>query len=282
MTWRPAAAGMAVSLLSLALVAAGGCGSRREDKAVQSTQNDADARRRATMVETQIAARGVRDPRVLAGDAARVPRHRFVRRASARGPTTTPAPDRPRPDDLAALHRRDDDASCSARSGREGARGRHRVGLPGRGARARCAARRLVDRDPAELAEEARRLDGSRVRNVTVARRRRLPRRARGRSLRRDRRHGGARPRAPAPARAARGRRTHGRPGRAIHAGAAPHRAEPGGRHSGAAHLPGPLRPDDRRDREGEDAGTVRVPPSFRAQRDRRPPTRPPEASPRQ
>ncbi len=77
MTWRPAAAGLAVSLLSLALVAAGGCGSRREGKAVQSTQNDADARRRATMVETQIAARGVRDPRVLAA-MRKVPRHLFV------------------------------------------------------------------------------------------------------------------------------------------------------------------------------------------------------------
>jgi protein-L-isoaspartate(D-aspartate) O-methyltransferase len=77
MTWRPAAGGMAVSLLSLALAAAGGCGSRREGKAVQSTQNDADARRRATMVETQIAARGVRDPRVLAA-MRKVPRHLFV------------------------------------------------------------------------------------------------------------------------------------------------------------------------------------------------------------
>ena len=77
MTWRPAAAGMAVSLLSLALVAAAGCGSRRENKAVQSTQNDADARRRTTMVETQIAARGVRDPRVLAA-MRKVPRHLFV------------------------------------------------------------------------------------------------------------------------------------------------------------------------------------------------------------
>ena len=77
MTWRPAAAGMAVSLLSLALAAAGGCGSRREGKGVQSTQNDADVRRRATMVETQIAARGVRDPRVLAA-MRKVPRHLFV------------------------------------------------------------------------------------------------------------------------------------------------------------------------------------------------------------
>ena len=77
MTWRPAAAGMAVSLLSLALAAAGGCGSRREGKGVQSTQNDADVRRRSTMVETQIAARGVRDPRVLAA-MRKVPRHLFV------------------------------------------------------------------------------------------------------------------------------------------------------------------------------------------------------------
>jgi protein-L-isoaspartate(D-aspartate) O-methyltransferase len=76
---RTAPAGMAISLLLLALAAAGGCGSRREGATggVRSTENDADARRRATMVETQIAARGVRDPRVLAA-MRKVPRHLFV------------------------------------------------------------------------------------------------------------------------------------------------------------------------------------------------------------
>lgn len=69
--------GVAVSLLSLALAAAGGCGSRREGTGVQSAENDADARRRTNMVETQIAARGVRDPRVLAA-MRKVPRHLFV------------------------------------------------------------------------------------------------------------------------------------------------------------------------------------------------------------
>jgi len=77
MNRRPAASGVAISLLSLALAAAGGCGTRREGKGVQSTQNDADARRRTTMVEAQIAARGVRDPRVLAA-MRKVPRHLFV------------------------------------------------------------------------------------------------------------------------------------------------------------------------------------------------------------
>jgi protein-L-isoaspartate(D-aspartate) O-methyltransferase len=77
MTRRPLAAALAVSLFSLALTAAIGCGGRREERGVQSTHDDADARRRATMVETQIAARGVRDPRVLAA-MKKVPRHLFV------------------------------------------------------------------------------------------------------------------------------------------------------------------------------------------------------------
>jgi len=78
---RPLAA--AVSLLAVGL-AVPGCGRRVEETARVSTSGaDADAGRRARMVETQIAARGVRDPRVL--DAMRkVPRHRFLD-ASARG-----------------------------------------------------------------------------------------------------------------------------------------------------------------------------------------------------
>jgi len=50
---------------------------------VSSTGSDPDAARRAKMVETQIAARGVRDPRVLAA-MRKVPRHMFVEPA-ARG-----------------------------------------------------------------------------------------------------------------------------------------------------------------------------------------------------
>ena len=44
---------------------------------MSSTGSDPDAARRAKMVETQIAARGVRDPRVLAA-MRKVPRHQFV------------------------------------------------------------------------------------------------------------------------------------------------------------------------------------------------------------
>lgn len=81
MRGRPAAAVLAVSLLALALAAACGCGPRRkETTGVQSAEDDADARRRATMVETQIVARGVRDPRVLAA-MRKVPRHLFVQPA---------------------------------------------------------------------------------------------------------------------------------------------------------------------------------------------------------
>ena len=78
---RPAAA--AVSFLVVAL-AGGGCGpGKQEGPRVSSTGSDTDAARRAKMVETQIAARGVRDPRVLAA-MRKVPRHRFVETA-ARG-----------------------------------------------------------------------------------------------------------------------------------------------------------------------------------------------------
>ena len=61
-----------------------GCGPKRQEAPkVSSGGTDGEAARRARMVETQIAARGVRDPRVL--DAMRkVPRHLFVD-PSARG-----------------------------------------------------------------------------------------------------------------------------------------------------------------------------------------------------
>jgi len=65
-------------------LAAFGCGEKREEKPrVSAGTEDAEARQRARMVETQIAARGVRDPRVLAA-MRKVPRHLFVE-TSARG-----------------------------------------------------------------------------------------------------------------------------------------------------------------------------------------------------
>ena len=66
-----------LSCLCLGL-AAQGCGTRREGQPrVKAASNDPDEARRARMVDTQILARGVRDPRVL--DAMRkVPRHKFV------------------------------------------------------------------------------------------------------------------------------------------------------------------------------------------------------------
>jgi protein-L-isoaspartate(D-aspartate) O-methyltransferase len=61
-----------------------GCGGKREEAPrVSSGAPDTEAKERARMVETQIAARGVRDPRVLAA-MRKVPRHLFVE-ASARG-----------------------------------------------------------------------------------------------------------------------------------------------------------------------------------------------------
>ncbi|MEP6995288.1 MAG: hypothetical protein ABI968_12250, partial [Acidobacteriota bacterium] len=67
-----------VFFLMLALAAASGCNRRPEDSTnVTSAQKPADQESRARMVETQIAARGVRDPRVLAA-MGKVPRHLFV------------------------------------------------------------------------------------------------------------------------------------------------------------------------------------------------------------
>jgi protein-L-isoaspartate(D-aspartate) O-methyltransferase len=58
--------------------AAFGCGPKREEAPkVNSNATDAEAGQRAKMVEAQIAARGVRDPRVLAA-MRKVPRHLFV------------------------------------------------------------------------------------------------------------------------------------------------------------------------------------------------------------
>jgi protein-L-isoaspartate(D-aspartate) O-methyltransferase len=68
----------AVFFLSLGLAASPGCGKPPEGAArVHSAEKEADAASRARMVETQIAARGVRDPRVLAA-MRKVPRHLFV------------------------------------------------------------------------------------------------------------------------------------------------------------------------------------------------------------
>jgi protein-L-isoaspartate(D-aspartate) O-methyltransferase len=74
----------ALSFLCLAAAAACRPAQEKQPK-VRSEQADDDGARRARMVETQIVARGVRDPRVLAA-MRKVPRHLFVepsQRASA-------------------------------------------------------------------------------------------------------------------------------------------------------------------------------------------------------
>ncbi len=77
MRFRSARAAAAVSCLTLGLPAAD-CGTRpAEAPKVESAQGDREATERARMVETQIVARGVRDPRVLAA-MRKVPRHLFV------------------------------------------------------------------------------------------------------------------------------------------------------------------------------------------------------------
>jgi protein-L-isoaspartate(D-aspartate) O-methyltransferase len=68
----------AICWLGLGIAALPACDSRTEGSAkVQPAQKDDDGARRARMVETQIAARGVRDPRVLEA-MRKVPRHLFV------------------------------------------------------------------------------------------------------------------------------------------------------------------------------------------------------------
>ena len=87
------------------------------------------------MVEHQLRRRGIFDERVL--DAmARVPRERLRSRgASSSRLRGQCAPDRQRPDDLAALHGRDDLLAARAHRRRARARRRHGVRLPGGRAR---------------------------------------------------------------------------------------------------------------------------------------------------
>lgn len=75
---RVHAAGNAIRILFAAgAVLAGACRERPAEHAVTSAEKDPEAALRARMVETQISARGVRDPRVLAA-MREVPRHLFV------------------------------------------------------------------------------------------------------------------------------------------------------------------------------------------------------------
>ena len=68
----------AATLLLLSAVCAGACdGPPANARKVTAVPSDADAERRVRMVDTQIVARGVRDPRVLAA-MRKVPRHLFV------------------------------------------------------------------------------------------------------------------------------------------------------------------------------------------------------------
>jgi protein-L-isoaspartate(D-aspartate) O-methyltransferase len=77
MTIRGRSGGAAALCLAVA-VAAAGCGRQREGTVKASSgRTDSEAGQRARMVDTQIAARGVRDPRVLAA-MKKVPRHLFV------------------------------------------------------------------------------------------------------------------------------------------------------------------------------------------------------------
>jgi len=75
---REAGAARALCCIALGLAAASGCDpGPAQAPRVESARNDGEAKERARMVETQIVARGVRDPRVLAA-MRKVPRHLFV------------------------------------------------------------------------------------------------------------------------------------------------------------------------------------------------------------
>lgn len=68
----------ALALLLLSALGISSCnGPSADARKVTAPPSDADAERRARMVDTQIVARGVRDPRVLAA-MRKVPRHLFV------------------------------------------------------------------------------------------------------------------------------------------------------------------------------------------------------------
>ena len=71
---RPALAALSFLLAALSALA---CGDRKASASRVTPTRENDAERRAHMVETQIVARGVRDPRVLAA-MREVPRHLFV------------------------------------------------------------------------------------------------------------------------------------------------------------------------------------------------------------
>ena len=87
---------------------------------------------RATGAETS---RPAFSPRVMAAvGRVRAPPV-WCRPGRSRTRTRTGRSHRARPDDLAALHRRADDRSARSQAGRHGARNRHRLGVPGRGAR---------------------------------------------------------------------------------------------------------------------------------------------------
>ena len=94
---------------------------------------DERSEERRRMVE-QFVSRGLRDEAVLAAMRTRAAgglHRRRARRVRLRG---CAAADRGRADDLAAVHRRGDDRGARARAARPGSRGRHGLGLRGRGA----------------------------------------------------------------------------------------------------------------------------------------------------
>ena len=92
------------------------------------------------------------------------------RRAPRRGVRRSPAPDRRRADDQPAVHRRADDGVGRSRAGLDGARGRHWLRLPGRGAR-RLRRGGLLGGDRAMRSRSARRRiwRGSATRRSTSA-----------------------------------------------------------------------------------------------------------------
>ena len=98
--------------------------------------SDAFAEARERMVATQIAARRLKDPKCSPRCAGCRATASFRRSSAGAAYADHPLGDRPRPDDLAALHRRLHDRAPAPARDEPRARNRHRLRLPGGGARA--------------------------------------------------------------------------------------------------------------------------------------------------
>ncbi len=171
------------------------CVSAGEEQRRPSDNADDAARvaERDRMVDTQIRARGVADERVLAA-MRRVPRHRFVpEEHQARAYDDTPLPigfDQTISQPYIVAYMSE---VLDTRSDRPRARDRHRVRLSGGHPRDLVRDVYTIEIVGAACDSRPRDLGGARVHERARSSRQRLPRLARGRTVRQDHRHRGSR-----------------------------------------------------------------------------------------